>query len=58
MSRTLNTQVALYLVPEKVEQLRQTAKRTSRTQQDLLREGLDLILHKYRRHGVRKGKQP
>ena len=56
MGRTVNTQVALYLAPEKVESLREVAQRTGRTQQELLREGLDLILVKYRVRIRKSGK--
>jgi predicted DNA-binding protein len=39
--------VPLYLIDEKVERLRTAAEKTGRTQQDLLREGLDMVLAKY-----------
>lgn len=48
MGRTIKTQVPLYLIDEKVELLRTAAVKTGRTQQDLLREGLDMVLAKYR----------
>jgi len=48
MGRTIKTQVPLYLIDEKVELLRTAAEKTGRTQQDLLREGLDMVLAKYR----------
>jgi predicted DNA-binding protein len=48
MGRTIKTQVPLYLIDEKVERLRTAAEKTGRTQQDLLREGLDMVLAKYR----------
>jgi hypothetical protein len=48
MGRTIKTQVPLYLIDEKVELLRTAAEQTGRTQQDLLREGLDMVLAKYR----------
>jgi hypothetical protein len=48
MGRTIKTQVALYLIDEKVEQLRRCAAKSGRTQQELLREGLDMVLAKYR----------
>ena len=47
MGRTIKTQVPLYLIDEKVELLRTAAVKTGRTQQDLLREGLDMVLAKY-----------
>ena len=54
--RTLNEQVALYLTPDKAQQLRATAKRVERTQQDLLREGVELVLRKYRLRALRNSK--
>jgi hypothetical protein len=47
MGRTIKTQVPLYLIDEKVALLRTAAEKTGRTQQDLLREGLDMVLAKY-----------
>jgi hypothetical protein len=48
MGRTIKTQVPLYLIDEKVELLRTAAEKSGRTQQDLLREGLEMVLAKYR----------
>ena len=47
MGRTKRTQVALYLDASKVEQLGKLAKRTKRTQQDVLRDALDAELARY-----------
>jgi hypothetical protein len=44
--RTLRTQVPLYLDDDKVEALARASKVTGRTQQDVVREGLDMILAK------------
>ncbi len=54
--RTLNEQVALYLTPDKAEELRATARRTARTQQELLREGVELVLRRYRQRTPRNSK--
>ena len=48
MGRTVNPQVALYLTPDKVELLREIARKSGKTQQELLREGVDLMLAKHR----------
>ena len=40
---------ALYLDQEAADELKALAKRTGRPQQEFLREGVDLILQKYRR---------
>lgn len=47
MGRTKRTQVALYLDDDKVEALKRLADKTGRTQQELLREGLDLVLTRH-----------
>jgi len=54
MGRTKRTQVALYLDDDKVEALKRLATKTGRTQQELLREGLDLVLAR----GSRKRRRP
>jgi hypothetical protein len=55
MSRTLNTQVALYLPPDKARELKETAERAGKTQQDLLREGVELMIRKYRLRDAGRG---
>jgi len=54
VGRTLRTQVALYLDADKVEALKRLADKTGRTQQELLREGVDLVLAR----GSRKKRRP
>jgi predicted DNA-binding protein len=48
MGRTKRTQVALYLDDDKAKALAAVAKRTGRTQQDLLREAVDWLLAKHK----------
>jgi predicted DNA-binding protein len=49
MGRTKRTQVALYLDPEQAETLTKLAARLKRTQQSLLREGVERMLARYTR---------
>jgi hypothetical protein len=58
MSRTLRTQVALYLDAEVVERLRATAKRVGRTQQELLREAITDMLAKHTGGAPRAAAEP
>lgn len=48
MGRTVRPQVALYLDPDKLEQLRALSRDTGRTQQELLREAIDELLSRRR----------
>ena len=70
MGRTVRKQVPLYLDDDKVEALARAANQTGRTQQDILREGLQMILEnikwtrkrsedgKHNVHTARKKKVP
>jgi len=54
MGRTLRRQVALYLDDVHVEMLQALARKTGRTQQDLLREAINTLLVEYRMFRVAK----
>ena len=49
MGRTHRTQVALYLDADKVKALARVAKRTRRTQQQVLRDALDAEIERHER---------